>query len=315
MPTSELSQIVFSNIGPLTTVFTAPPACATPTAPVRLGYKADDSGDEAWGSFMWSNNCDDIPLGDCHASGSLLDAQYSDYLTKGGITGMGNLGYFSPASQCPDGHTTAGVASKGADGKVSSSGMFVPPVVTRRPEDAFLIMNPVANVFMEALEEGEKAVVCCQENYTANHGFGCFSEVPVSSYGNISTACGVVPARSQDSFTWVNATFTYNDTVYTTEVFTVTATSFPPLTITTTDIDFPPSEQSLAAYVEGGMYLLVNRPAEATTNGTSGAAAPPSETAGSSSASGWRMMTSGGGVGVLATACTFAAFVGMMVAS
>ncbi|TDZ14281.1 hypothetical protein Cob_v012820 [Colletotrichum orbiculare MAFF 240422] len=296
MPTSELSQIVFSNIGPLTTVFTAPSACATPTAPVRLGYKADDSGDETWGSFRWSNNCDDIPLGDCHASGSLLDAQFSDYLTKGGITGMGNLGYFSPASQCPDGHTTAGVASKGADGK-----------------DAFLIMNPVANVFMEALEEGERAVVCCQENYTANHGFGCFSEVPVSSYGNISTACGVVPARSQDSFTWVNATFTYNDTVYTTTVFTVTATSFPPLTITTTDIDFPPSEESLAAYVEGGMYLLVNRPAEATTNGTSGAA-PPSETAGSS-ASGRRMMTSGGGVGVLATACTFAAFVGMMVAS
>ncbi|KZL81521.1 hypothetical protein CI238_10116 [Colletotrichum incanum] len=305
MPTTTyLSQVGISNIGPLTTVFTAPAACATSAHPLWLGYTFEGSGSGQSGP-LYAQNCDVYPLGECYPSGSALDVKFSSVLDAGGRTDFGTIAYFSPASQCPHGHTTVGVLAKNDAGQVSSSGAFSTPLANYEGE-VWLPQNPPVNIFIEALDKGETVVLCCPENYTALDIGGCFSQVPLSKYGEM-TACGGAGAGT-DGFTWVNATFTCNNTRYTGEVISLTATSNPPLSYTTTPI-LSVIGANTVAYEERLQYTLVHRPADATTGGGSGAAVP-TETA-PSGAPGWRMTTSGGGVGVLSTVWAFAALVGV----
>lgn len=111
----------------------------------------------------YKQNCDVSKLGECFPSGKELDDALSAASTKAN-NDRATIAYFSPASQCPDSYTTAGSAHRGSDGNVTSSGVFVPPVVTSGLRSGGLIgYNPPLNVLMEVLDEDEIAIVCCPE--------------------------------------------------------------------------------------------------------------------------------------------------------
>ncbi|TIC98786.1 hypothetical protein CH35J_005033 [Colletotrichum higginsianum] len=301
---TTLSQYAISNIGPLTTVFTAPPACATQSKDFVLGVKYPDSHQNP--EPRWAQSCSFASLGECYPSGKALDDAWTSQESENGFTDAGKMAYFSPASQCPEGHVTVGVAAKNEAGQISSSGIFVPPV-TDWP-GGYLPFNPHINVFMEALDNGETAVVCCPEGYESSPGGGgCYSEVPLSSYGELTVCEG--RGRGREAFTWVNATFSYNNTIHTGAVISYTATSLPKQTYTTSTLEDMGTDARTVAWVVGAEVTMVHRPADAATGDGSGAAGP-TETA-TSAAQGWRMTTSGGGVGVLATAWALAALVGV----
>lgn len=161
MPTATAittSDVVFTNLGPLTTVFTAPASCSTREPDLYLGWTEGDR----IGGMRGRRFCDDIeapPLGDCWPSGSIVDAAHTSIINNGGYVN-GRIHYFSPASQCPSDYITVGIAAKDDEGSLSTSGAFVPPVVTGYPP--YYGFNPVNNIFMqEVLDKGETAVVCC----------------------------------------------------------------------------------------------------------------------------------------------------------
>lgn len=162
MPTAtSTSQFAITNVGPLTTVFATPTSCATAQPELYLAISG------AWGSdrvaAYYKQNCDVSKLGECFPSGKELDDALSAASTKAN-NDRATIAYFSPASQCPDSYTTAGSAHRGSDGNVTSSGVFVPPVVTSGLRSGGLIgYNPPLNVLMEVLDEDEIAIVCCPE--------------------------------------------------------------------------------------------------------------------------------------------------------
>ncbi|KAL0934446.1 uncharacterized protein CTRU02_211245 [Colletotrichum truncatum] len=302
MPTvTETSQIGFSNIGPLTTVFTPPAACATAAPDLWLAMSDEEMTSRVRPFFK--KECEPKLLDECYASGLVDGAAYSSAVSVG-YPGLGVIGYFSPASACPHAHTTVGVASKGEDGKVSSSGIFVPPVVTEGSQSDLWLQNPPLNVMMEVLDKNETAIICCPQDYTVGFNGGCFSRVADSVYGE-KTACNRV---RDGGYTRVTATFTYNDTVVTGVVVSVVATSQAIITRTSTLTDSYISE-SFYAVASQPAYTLIHGGAVQETTGTSGTAAPTQT--GASGANGFWMTTSGGGVGVLATVWAFAALAGV----
>lgn len=155
---TQLSQYVFSNVGPMTTVWTPPASCATPSPQLYIAY--NDSG-LVWP--QWAQKCETRNYGDCYPSGKAIDTAWSSAFSASNLANAGTIYYFSPASACPQGYTTAGVAAKNGAGDVSSSGAYVPPVVTDPWYRDMLSSNPPNNVLMEALGDGETAVVCCPE--------------------------------------------------------------------------------------------------------------------------------------------------------
>ncbi|KAI9170585.1 hypothetical protein HJFPF1_00053 [Paramyrothecium foliicola] len=199
MPSSTaLYNIDFVNLGPLTTTYTAPAACATSNniAMARLGSP---------GFPRLFEKCDLPTYGDCVPNGRELDEDEAErYETHG----QGRAIYYhQPASICPDAWTTAGVAAKGSDGKVSSSGIYVPPSdLTELPGS-----NPTPNIFMEALNPGETAVVCCPSGFTANAGVGCHSIMPQDSY----TATEVCSKAANEGWGFETVIFTYDGQVVT----------------------------------------------------------------------------------------------------
>ncbi|KAK2771264.1 hypothetical protein CKAH01_14413 [Colletotrichum kahawae] len=314
MPTATAtSQYAITNVGPLTTVFTTPTACATASPDLYLAISG------AWGrgtdrvAAFYKQKCDQAALGECFPSGNELDDAYSAASTEAN-TDRATIAYFSPASQCPDSYTTAGSAHRGSDGNVTSSGIFVPPVVTSGLRDGGLIgYNPPLNVLMEVLDEDETAVVCCPEKYTVGINGGCFSQVPESVYGE-RIACGrYIP---NGVYTEVTAAITYNNTVITGRVLSYTASG--PYTYSTRVQTYTASAitESMYPVAYKPAVTLVNKGEAGETGGASGSGsgtAAPSGT-GASAARGMRMTTAGGGVGILATVWTFAALAGVALA-
>jgi hypothetical protein len=179
---TSLSQYTFSNLGPLTTTWTAPSSCATQ----KDIYLAPSSRpDQAW----VASTCGYSPRGSCYPGGS--SSQYDEIFTINQNMWVGGVvPYYSPGLYCPDQYTTAGIAVKDGDGKlVSSSGLFAPTVsgtstITTGPQTYTTTWNryqfnstsavtstvtnthaptynPYWNVFMEALGPSETAVACC----------------------------------------------------------------------------------------------------------------------------------------------------------
>ncbi|OHE93095.1 hypothetical protein CORC01_11584 [Colletotrichum orchidophilum] len=307
---TQLSQYVFSNLGPMTTVWTPPASCATPSPQLYLAFN-----DSATIYPQWLQKCETRDYGDCYPSGKAIDSAGSAASSANDLANAGTIYYFSPASACPQGYTTVGVAAKNGAGDVSSSGAFVPPVVTDPALAASLLpWNPPNNVLMEALEGGETAVVCCPEGYTADEAGGatCYSEVPSSLFGDPMTGCKYTRTVTGDrSYTFANATFTYNNTLVTAEVATYTGTySEPSYSTVTKTIDSDVADLYIPVAARDAV-TLVFRAADVTGSTTGSGAAGPTQT-GSSSAAGLRVMTSGGRMGMVAAAWTFAAIVGVM---
>lgn len=154
---NELFGRSLVNLGPLTSTYTLPDDCATPTNVYLVA--ADEIGTGA----IWQSECSTEELATvkwrstCFPSGSALDSIYRSADLD--LPAQTILAYFSPGIACPDAWVTVGVAVKDDKGEISSSGQFViPDVLATAPVPPY---NPAPNIFMDAIENGETVAICC----------------------------------------------------------------------------------------------------------------------------------------------------------
>jgi hypothetical protein len=151
MPTSSvLSEFTFTNLGPLTTTWTAPASCATSTDVVRIGLT------RLPGEAFYDASCQ-VREYSCVPTGESADPALATNLDP---TNLFQEAYFSPGLYCPSGWTTAGLASRNGTASVTWSGLFSPTAAIPTTVDGPIFNNP-ENVLMQLLDPSETAMICC----------------------------------------------------------------------------------------------------------------------------------------------------------
>lgn len=200
--------------------------------------------------------------------------------------------YFSPGLDCPAGWNTVGVAARDADSSLSASGLLEPTTTVQSPS---LIPHweNAATLFVDLLDPGETAVVCCPryvlalsvENLGINHrtkrttssmtadiDFGCYSTV--SEY-KVSTGCyRVFPDADLDE---VTKTYTVNGTTARGLVETVTGT-YPITEVKTVTFDASKAS-SLVGISVMPVITLVHRQSDLQNAATATTTTGPAESA------------------------------------
>ena len=155
MPSTEFFGGLVTNLGPLTTTFTAAPSCATKDVVVEASRVP---------GLAWRSECDfPSPASDCMPSASRYWDIYQSY-TSGELGGPGFAAYYSPASVCPSGWTTVGAAGlSSGSASPSVSGVFTSPL---RPfvtlaDDGEGVGFGYHAWYLESLEDGETVIWCC----------------------------------------------------------------------------------------------------------------------------------------------------------
>lgn len=174
-----------SNLGPLTTTFTAPASCATRPAQTILAYSVESMN--LPNDLYMALSCDEFSYDGCLPSGSARD----DYLNRSVLTpGIGKLLYHSPGLACPSDWATVGLASRDAEGTLTSSGAaFALPEATGEAVGSLaqlLGYNPDNNQILGALDPEETLVMCCPSSMTPDIYANCRRKLPPFP---ISTAC------------------------------------------------------------------------------------------------------------------------------
>ncbi|KAK2729463.1 hypothetical protein CKAH01_10146 [Colletotrichum kahawae] len=285
MPTSTISQIALVNIGPLTTTWTAPSACATITNPPYLAQ----SYQAAAGIPYWTEDCaallTDDPFNECVPSGTKMN---EDWASRKDNPMIDNVVYYhSPGTICPSNWTTVGVAARGDGTSYSLDGIYADPTFTLIESNSRTThtvtqsgaqprMQPVVNMFMSALEPRETAVACCPSGYTAKAlGYGCFSYVPRGLY-TATTGCQMI--LDNDAYTFVDVTYTYHGRTISGQFPSVTASTMT-RHIETETIEPDGSSSFIGIVVTPGV-TLVNK-AQDTVSGTGASANTATDQAGS----------------------------------
>ena len=153
MPTAtSLSGFSLTNIGPLTTTFTAPLSCSSTPFAIAIAPMAEPC------LFGWEARCQYLPPADCNPTGSAIQSIVSSAEGSNPTAGF-ILVYHSPGLVCPAGWATVGAAAKLNTTSTSMSGAF--NETGSAPTGSFIGFEPELDVFMAALDVGETAVVCC----------------------------------------------------------------------------------------------------------------------------------------------------------
>jgi hypothetical protein len=232
MPSSAaLYNHDFVNLGPIDAGWAQPESCASAG---RIGMAAKST----IGFPYLFETCDVPAYGECIPNGDKLDA---DYAERHNTFGLANAIYYHQpaASECPQGWEQAGIAAKDKEGKVSSSGIYA-PTVTKPPKS-----NPTPNIFIEALNPGETAIVCCPSGFTANEGVGCHSIMPRSAY----TADEVCSTSTNEGVRWETVTFNWNDKPVTGLQPTEAGTRVPEQVSRVTAAPFAETKYDVASYI------------------------------------------------------------------
>lgn len=147
MPASEFSGAVLTNVGPLTTTFSASPSCAS--AKPQYGV-VDDWLDDGQLNFLRTTCGPYTRTAGCAPSASKLNQIDTEALETPKLQGL--VPYFSPGLSCPAGWTSAVVASS-ASHAVSATGL----------SDDYESISGLflTDILLGALEEDETLVWCC----------------------------------------------------------------------------------------------------------------------------------------------------------
>ncbi|KAL2131160.1 hypothetical protein VTI74DRAFT_5447 [Chaetomium olivicolor] len=268
MPTvTSFANFVVSNLGPITTTFTAPASCTTEQ--LVVGFSASPLDD------IWQTDCGPLAgsVGQCRPSGAGIDAFYSrNYLSAS----PGLLSYYSPGIVCPAGWTTAGVTSRNTDGSPgSASGVFNFPAPTKTQPSYLQWITALGQV----IDPGETAAVCCPSGYTIPRDPGyCYSVLPTSVYQpSAGSSFCQLQFTSADVGT-MNMTLTINGQSRSTQVLEVTGTV--PITIVSTTFS-PAQATHLVGVKIVPMVPLVHKAADLSMTSLGGGPATSSNPANS----------------------------------
>ncbi|KAF5571391.1 hypothetical protein FPHYL_508 [Fusarium phyllophilum] len=177
MPTStEFFGTAAHNLGPLTTTFSAPSACATGTDHHVIVNGSAPS--EVWGQ----PTCGWEDRGSCIPNGKSYDSLRSMTTPLDRVW----YHYYSPGIACPSGWTTAGNIVKDEDSSLSASGVFSRPVRS----DTFEAQPLEPSDFWgQIMNVSETIALCCPSDYVADPAGYCFSTVGPMSEFNYSSMC------------------------------------------------------------------------------------------------------------------------------
>ncbi|KAF5692243.1 hypothetical protein FDENT_3015 [Fusarium denticulatum] len=149
MPTStEFFGVTAHNLGPLTTTFTAPSACAAATDHHVIVNGSAPT--EFWGQ----PTCGIKDRGSCMPNGKSYDSLRSVTTPLNRVW----YHYYSPGIACPSGWTTAGNIVKDGDSSLSASGVFSRPVRTATFEAQPL--EP-SDFWGQIMNVSETIALCC----------------------------------------------------------------------------------------------------------------------------------------------------------
>jgi hypothetical protein len=274
MPTAtSLSQYTLTDLGPLTTTFTAPTTCATP-ANIQVAPR------ESPESITWAANCILTQRYECTPSGDKVSSAMATMDTADPAFGF-QISYYSPGLICPSGWLTVGSVEIGGDGRRSGSGVFLPPQTATTttstagggassadsdsdpPDPAF--PQPL-DVLADALLSSETAILCCPSSFTPAQSAGwCYSTLP--SYTPSTGCVRLLPTSDIDevSTQLVQADGSTSPAV----LLTLTATAPATETILTTFA--PDAVKDLVGLTVQNMVTLVHRAADVNaSSATSG---------------------------------------------
>ncbi|KAF5626098.1 hypothetical protein F52700_8814 [Fusarium sp. NRRL 52700] len=180
-PFQEFFGVTAYNLGPLTTTFSAPSACATGNDHHVIVNGSEP--EEVWGY----PTCGFKDRDSCLPSGKSYDSLRS-------ITTPLNRAwnfYFSPGIACPSGWTTAGTMVKEEESSVSVSGVFSSGL--QASSTGAIQLGP-ADWWGKIMNVSETIAYCCPSDYVANPWGYCFSTVGPRTDFNYSSMC-YSPAR------------------------------------------------------------------------------------------------------------------------
>lgn len=169
--TTQFFGAPLTNIGPLTTTYTAPASCATGYRQWDVRLKDTVHTTLHYGFIGAAGTaCTVESLSDCVPSGAKFDE-----LQRAATTTYNNgyLAYFSPGLHCPSGWETAGVAvgsgrpTSGADlhaTPTNASGIFTKDPWPYKPSRSNLTMPanlPGVKYYMSMIKDSETIILCC----------------------------------------------------------------------------------------------------------------------------------------------------------
>ncbi|KAI1637436.1 hypothetical protein F4809DRAFT_661118 [Biscogniauxia mediterranea] len=216
MPSAtEYMGYAVTNLGPLTTTFTAAPSCATADNALYYANASAPAQNLGRPTCAWG------PWGDaCYPSGARLDSLLAASTLPGGFAH-----YYSPGVACPAGWTTAGAAASAGAG-ASSGALNASGVFTQDPWGEFREYGvvdaqlPLGEVYLGALDAAETLVFCCPSGYAGDIHGGCSSSLaPLTSY-SFSDYCVVY--YPDDDYVTVS---TVTEASLTVNLISITATS------------------------------------------------------------------------------------------
>ncbi|KAJ4187501.1 hypothetical protein NW755_006993 [Fusarium falciforme] len=201
MPTTtEYLGYTITNLGPLTTTYTAPTECATATDNIQFVQ-----ADLPWIPGAWGYpSCIPGDYGKCIPSGDAYDklAKEHAYTWQQGF-----FPYYSPGLVCPKGWTTAGEYAK-------SKGTPTEGMLTVQPENSITEpqMLALTSIWTSVLEDSETLVYCCPSGYTGDNFLNCHSVMgPITELGYTE---GCIHTWSGKYYTDVTATFDSAESPY-----------------------------------------------------------------------------------------------------
>ncbi|KAK7217781.1 hypothetical protein V2G26_005784 [Clonostachys chloroleuca] len=184
MPSSEFFGYTLTNLGPLTTTFTAPSSCAT-NSDNLVWYSRFDSTVTGIGRdrYLGQETCrDGVTRGACAPSGEAIDKLVS------ASPSSSNIWYHSPGIACPSGWTTAGTLKGGAE--PTGSGIFNQEAITPWGNESSYQAIFLPQLFANALGNDEAMAMCCPSGWVAEPlGGSCSSSIGNLGSVSQSTAC------------------------------------------------------------------------------------------------------------------------------
>ncbi|KAJ4250172.1 hypothetical protein NW762_011987 [Fusarium torreyae] len=179
---TEFFGYTVTNLGPLTTTYTPPPACTTETTD-HVIFANKTSLEFQFGA----PTCGIQSVGKCFPSGAAYDDFLNNYWKS---PKQGSQNYFSPGVVCPKGWTTAGTLAHGdKTGSAERSGLFTKDPWENYPSEYAKHQLAPDSIWLDILDPSETLAYCCPSGWTGGIWGGCFTSIESFDLSKYPTRC------------------------------------------------------------------------------------------------------------------------------